>query len=299
MSAVPTATRGSALPWHSTAAETPESAPGELGTNRSASSGSVHRNKAVAAGPQSDHEASDGPTGTRSAIIPSAKAIQPTRAAIARSFHGPWIGRLQSRRRTTPAPYRRLDDRADRHSEGTLLLSPAPSFRDGAEHPKCAAEPSDHRQRDLCLVEPNMAWQRLTAMGHSNARCAISVLMGCCLMAGCGAGPSASERPHTQAPKPSLEQSVRGYAELRLEGEYEAAYAHLSDRCEERTPIAGFMTGVSRATDLHEGAVVTEYEEHVDGRVAAVTYAMSAADIVRTDERWSRAPDGFWKYDDC
>jgi hypothetical protein len=123
--------------------------------------------------------------------------------------------------------------------------------------------------------------------------------MGCCLIAGCSTGLSASEPPHLQARKPSLEEAVTGYAEARVEGEYEAAYATLSDRCEEKIPIASFLTGVRRATDLQEGAVVTEYEEHVDGRVATVTYAMSAADLVRTDERWSRAADGFWKYDDC
>ena len=116
-----------------------------------------------------------------------------------------------------------------------------------------------------------------------------------------GEATTATDSPTTteaDADAPSLEEAVRAYTVAFLDGDDEAAYALLSERCHGEIASAVFKEIVDQAEAIYGGETITTYSESVNGNTATVTYELTDPALNQTNERWV-LENGAWLNDDC
>lgn len=131
------------------------------------------------------------------------------------------------------------------------------------------------------------------------------MLATCCLLAlaACGGSDKPDETTTSAstlaAPNPSadLEAAVRNYSSAFLTGDGAAAYALLSERCQDATPLSDFAAITEQAADTYGEVAIKSLKVKVDGDKGTATYTYPVATLNQSEQSWVNE-DG-WKWDAC
>lgn len=102
-------------------------------------------------------------------------------------------------------------------------------------------------------------------------------------------------------PKPdkaALESAVRDYSAAFLDGDGATAYALLTERCQNRTPLSEFAAITEQAKVAYGPRKITSLTIDLNSEQARVTYAYETTVLNQTDEPWA-FESGQWHNDDC
>lgn len=101
----------------------------------------------------------------------------------------------------------------------------------------------------------------------------------------------------TSAPQDDLETAVRAYSAAFLSGDGAKAYALLSSRCRDRTPLSEFAAITEEAKTTYGPQKITSLDLTENGDQAQATYGYSDASLNQDKEPWVN--EAGWRNDDC
>ena len=149
-----------------------------------------------------------------------------------------------------------------------------------------------------------------TRSGSLRVVCLLIVVMGsiACSDNGSQTPPAAAEDQSSPATSPEgdtdrdeneLKASVQAYSDAYLGGDADGGWALLSRRCRERITRIQFDAAVSTASETYDQASVIDFDAHISGDLARVSYSFAKyPDLAQDSEPWV-IEDGRWREDDC
>jgi len=97
----------------------------------------------------------------------------------------------------------------------------------------------------------------------------------------------------------ALKAAVYAYSDAYVGDEADAAYALLSQRCQDTVARAALRSEINGAAPQLRGQSIKTFKiDSLNGNTATVTYTYSDASINQTEQRWV-FESGAWRYDGC